>query len=248
MFLICSLHMPSREGNHFHQSTGSALVNTAQDPVGLLYSGTHCWLMATVMPTRPPPGVFLQSCPPPTQSHLGILLSLGQDFAFVPVRLRKVPMGLPLPSAWRGPSEQQPGPHGYCLSPLPSWGCHQPPGIISMGNSDLRKDLGRLPTATHPDKQEGQEQALGSLSSGWLQASVPGLPEHLQLVPPEPGLKAARAEKLWLQQEIPSQEATRNPAASWGGSLWKQGYHRCLLRCPRHMPSPPPLHTELWVK
>lgn len=33
--------------------------------------------------------------------------------------------------------------------------------------------------------------------------SVPGLPEHLWLVPPEPKLEAARAEKLWVQQEKP---------------------------------------------
>jgi len=48
---------------------------------------------------------------------------------------------------------------------------------IQRLNINLKKDLGRLLPATCQDEQEGQDQALGSLSSEQPQTSVPGLPK-----------------------------------------------------------------------
>lgn len=261
-FTRCGLWEPSREGNHFCQSTGSALVNTAQDPVGHLCSRDTLLAHGHCDAHQKLPGVFLPRCSPPTQAYLGIFPSLGQDFVFVPVELHKVPRGQPLPS---GPSEQQPGPHEYCrCSPHPFWGCSQlntdapissrssiktskradartDPTATSLATSlrelsqwgilrlniNLRKDLGRLPTATHQHEQEGQEQLLGSPSSGWPQAS-----SAWTAWAPAAGTSRTRAGGSKSREAQATKANTlsgsfKKHCCFLGCSLWKRGYHRC---------------------
>lgn len=92
----CSL-MSTEGDNNFHQSTGSALLRGAQDAVApFCCQGTA---LADVCCLPDPCIPFQHSCSPQSAPGLYLLLSLLQDFTFVPTEFPKVPVGPFLQSA-----------------------------------------------------------------------------------------------------------------------------------------------------